>query len=394
MSSNTFSFFRFLRKRYLKFILWAATASCGLSNLTAQEKPTPSAPVEDVKHTVVYYEPGKFAGWPANGGLWIWGNEILVCYEVGDYLLRKDHHAFNPDSPMLTAFARSQDGGLTWSVEEHSNVTTPWSIRNDAWVPNDSPKNLSGLDFAMKLRDNAIWFSGDRGKNWQGPSKLDIANLTLLSRTNYIPTGEKSALVFLSAREKKKAGELKKRNRSLVVETTDGGQTFQFLSWLGDESWFADLEDKYDAYSIMPSAVRLDADHYVCAVREARRRNKWVKIFESTDGGKSWSEISKIAQNAHNPAALVSLGGKRIAAIYGNRENGPKGMFACLSEDGGHTWKKEVTLREDAVTWDFGYPVAAVRPDGAVVIVYYMNTADKPNQHIAATIWRPRFYEN
>lgn len=387
MNSNPSLLLRLSMAKLCRSLLLA----CAIGNLGAQEAPPLAVPHEDVKHVVVYHEPGKFAAWPANGGLWIWGNELLVCYEVSDYLPRKDHHSFNPDSPMLTAFARSVDGGLTWAGEEHPNVTTPWSIKKDAWVGNDASRDLAAPDFAMKLRDNAIWFSDDRGKNWQGPSKLDISDLTLLSRTNYIVTGEKSALVFLSAREKKKAGEPKKRNRSLVVETSDGGQTFQFVSWLGDESWFADLEDKYDAYSIMPSAVRLDENHYVCAVREARRRDKWVKIFESTDGGKTWVEISKIAQGAHNPAALVSLGGSRIGAVYGKRENGPKGIFARISEDGGRTWGREVVLREDVVTWDFGYPVAVVRPDGAVVVVYYMNTAGKPNQHIAATIWRPRF---
>ena len=29
------------------------------------------------KHVVVYGEPGRFTGWPANNGLWSWGNEIL-----------------------------------------------------------------------------------------------------------------------------------------------------------------------------------------------------------------------------------------------------------------------------------------------------------------------------
>ena len=27
------------------------------------------------QHRFVYKEPGRFAGWPANGGIWHWGDE-------------------------------------------------------------------------------------------------------------------------------------------------------------------------------------------------------------------------------------------------------------------------------------------------------------------------------
>ena len=30
-----------------------------------------------LSHTVVYRESGRFGGWPANHGIWIWGNEIV-----------------------------------------------------------------------------------------------------------------------------------------------------------------------------------------------------------------------------------------------------------------------------------------------------------------------------
>jgi len=35
---------------------------------------------------VVYREAGKFCGWPANNGVWSWDNEILVGFEIGNYL--------------------------------------------------------------------------------------------------------------------------------------------------------------------------------------------------------------------------------------------------------------------------------------------------------------------
>jgi len=29
------------------------------------------------RHVLIFGEEGKFAGWPANHGMWIWDNEIL-----------------------------------------------------------------------------------------------------------------------------------------------------------------------------------------------------------------------------------------------------------------------------------------------------------------------------
>ena len=40
---------------------------------------------EEIKHVDVYYEPGRFGGWPANHGIWIWDNEILVGFGKGYY---------------------------------------------------------------------------------------------------------------------------------------------------------------------------------------------------------------------------------------------------------------------------------------------------------------------
>jgi hypothetical protein len=64
-------------------------------------------------------------------------------------------------------------------------------------------------------------------------------------------------------------------------------------------------------------------------------------------------------------------------------------MRAKLSSDNGATWGPEITLRDDAANWDFGYPRSVLRPDGKVVTVYYFTTRQRPEQHIAATIWAP-----
>src|SRR5690349_14267477 len=71
-----------------------------------------------IKHVVVYRESGRFGGWPANHGIWSWGDEILAGFSAA-YFLRKppDRHPYDHTRPEEPRLARSLDGGETWSIE-------------------------------------------------------------------------------------------------------------------------------------------------------------------------------------------------------------------------------------------------------------------------------------
>src|SRR5260370_31746083 len=47
-------------------------------------------------HVVVYGEKGRFGGWPANHGIWSWGDEILVGFSAGPYKDLRDRHHLDP----------------------------------------------------------------------------------------------------------------------------------------------------------------------------------------------------------------------------------------------------------------------------------------------------------
>ena len=36
--------------------------------------------LKSMRQVTVYREPGRFAGWPANYGIWCWGDEIVVGF--------------------------------------------------------------------------------------------------------------------------------------------------------------------------------------------------------------------------------------------------------------------------------------------------------------------------
>ena len=50
-------------------------------------------------HKVVYEKEGRFAGWPANHGMWSWGNEMVVGFDAGVWEFHEKGHAINRNFP-------------------------------------------------------------------------------------------------------------------------------------------------------------------------------------------------------------------------------------------------------------------------------------------------------
>ena len=91
-----------------------------LGTLLAQTQPAP------VKSVLVYKNPGRYAGWPANHGIWSWGNEILVGFSAAWFQNKSaDRHQANSDKPEEPRLARSLDGGETWTIEAPPSLLPP-----------------------------------------------------------------------------------------------------------------------------------------------------------------------------------------------------------------------------------------------------------------------------
>src|SRR4030042_212946 len=96
----------------------------------------------------VFRKEGGFAGWPANGGLWSWGNEIVVGFKLRARKPGKDFHAIDRSRPATRAQARSLDGGETWQLEEPA-LREP-GPQNPALAPRDEV-GFDRPDFAIML---------------------------------------------------------------------------------------------------------------------------------------------------------------------------------------------------------------------------------------------------
>jgi hypothetical protein len=357
---------------------------------------TPVAASEP-RHVDVYHVAGRFGGWPANHGMWSWGDELLVGFSAGYF---KDNgpkrHAIDHDKPEEHLLARSLDGGLTWSIENpaRQGALVPRGkglhglelpgVVDRPWTDCPGGINFAHPDFAMTIRmsDNEggmsrFYYSLDRGRNWQGPFKFPaLGQKGIAARTDYVVNGPSDCLVFLTA-SKSTGGE----GRPFAARTTDGGKSWQFAGWIGPEP---------PGYSIMPSTVRLAEHELLSAVRVRHGDKSWVEAYFSPDDGASWTLRSTPAPDTGegNPAAMHKLADGRLCVTYGVRKD-PFGMRARLSKDGGQTWGPEITLRGKGGGRDIGYPRSVQRADGKVVTVYYWNDDPAETRYIAATIWDP-----
>lgn len=363
--------------------------------------------ISKMKHVVIYEEPGKFCGLPANHGIWSWGNEIAVGFVRGVYKETLKPPSADRSQPMDALLARSLDGGMTWSVEKPINFGEVFASAAETHVENgnrDSQScadtiNFLHPDLAIRCSGSEFRVSYDRGHIWEGPYTFPGFGLStpLSSRTDYIVTSSNECLFFCSAYDREV--QCKLDDRVFCARTRDGAQTFEFLSWIVGKS--------AAPRSVMPSSVRLGSGKLITTLRRRVDRHIssklykecWIDTYVSEDDGKSWTHIGKAADTDFsgtnhngNPPSLLCLPDGRLCLTYAYRGD-PLGIRARISADEGETWGEEIMLRKNARLWDIGYCRSVLRPDGHVVTVYYYTTDDHPENFVAATIWDPTDYD-
>ena len=122
-----------------------------------------------MQHITVYRNDGRYAGWPANYGIWNWGNEIVTGFTLGFHSKDGGFHARDKERPFVAMQTRSLDGGVTWdsiqaplrapgnmgiSADEHmSSPQGPVAERVNAPTPHPG-----GINFAPgHLRRVRAW---------------------------------------------------------------------------------------------------------------------------------------------------------------------------------------------------------------------------------------------
>jgi len=346
-----------------------------------------AAEPEVLKHGKVYEEAGRFGGWPANNGIWSWGNEILVGFSAGWHLRRPGFgHQIDNSKPREPRLARSLDGGLTWMVETPGSLLPPEQGGKSVRTL-DRPMDFRQPGFVMTIRyadlntgPSLMWHSTNKGRDWDGPFRFPLFGLKgVAGRTDYLVLGSREAMVFLTG--SKSNG---REGRPFCAETKDGGLSWDLVSFIGPEP---------RGFAIMPSTVRLAKEQLITTVRVLDSPHTWIEAYASEDHGRSWHYLNKPAPDtgggSGNPPSLLRLEDGRLCLTYGYRAE-PFSIRAVLSSDGGKTWTSPFTLRAGAADGDLGYVRSVSRPDGKIVSVYYFNDAKYTERYVGFTIWDPR----
>lgn len=352
---------------------------------------------------------------PNNGGIWSWGDEILVMYVNGPHKNGTGcgSHSTQEGRPGTTYdTSRSLDGGLTWS--DH-RVAFKRYTKSCGW-PDPQPRQLDEpIDFSNPdtivhfQRDDEgrthFYVSEDRGKSWDGPFDNIPRFLDGVSgRTNYEVRGPEQLTAYMEMKASPSPGHL--RFPSHAVTTADGGLTWK----LGPEisSLPAAGDGKKLEWDTHPSVARIDEQTLIATFRSGNQagrtstRTGWFDATRSLDNGRTWTHLARLGESPGNNSCPTSTvvtpgpnGGKRVVTLMWLRPPDKDScarskLLARFSDDRGDSWSETITLRDDAFGWDTGYPIATTRPDGKIVVCYWMKTKnqDEPN-YIAATIWDP-----
>jgi hypothetical protein len=351
----------------------------------------------EVWHTKVYYEPGRFGGWPANHGIWSWGNEVLVGFSCGYYLDRGDRHHIDPDKPEEHLLARSHNGGETWDIENPASdgylIPQGDSLHGtelpgvEIPTPMACPGSIDFKheDFALTTRMSStkkgparFLYSYDRGHRWEGPFALpDFGRSGIAARTDYLADSGAVCTLFLTATKLDD-----KEGRPFCCRSQDGGKNWEFLSWIGPEP---------NGFGIMPGSARLSESDIYVVVRRREGPRRWISAHLSEDNGKTWKDMADPVDDLGegNPPSLVLMKDGRLSLTYGDRKE-PYSMCAKLSEDSGKTWEGPFILRDDGTCKDLGYARSVQRSDGKIVTVYYFSDPEAaPDRYIGCSIFDP-----
>ncbi len=143
-----------------------------------------------------------------------------------------------------------------------------------------------------------------------------------------------------------------------LVRSRDGGRT-----WDRPEPVAAVPGRSFEE----PAPVLLAGGDLLLVLRENETRI--LHTVRSADGGRTWSRPQPTGISDY-PAHVLRLRDGRLAMVAGRRRP-PFGIVLYFAGADGEDWSGPVVLRDDLPDRDLGYPTAAERGNGELLVVYY-----------------------
>ena len=167
-----------------------------------------------------------------------------------------------------------------------------------------------------------------------------------------------------------------------LYRSTDHGYTWSRVSDVTAPAWLRDGE-----WLDEPHVLELPDGRILGAFRIEGRKPFTIATTASSDGGKTWSELSCTDVSGSPPHLMLHSSGALICS-FGRRE-APMGERAMVSYDLGKTWDSLYVLNECVTKGeDLGYPSTVELDDGCLMTVYYQRYGEDTTSSVLYTKWR------
>jgi sialidase-1 len=340
-------------------------------------------------HTVVtkqVMEPNRYIGWPTI--LRTKSNQLIVAFS-GD---RDGHICPFGKTQLIT----SNDNGATWT--DPRTITNTQLDDRDAGIIQTKKGTLlvswfTSLAFerqanqvtkdryariAEKIGDEAknrllgnwVRRSEDGGKTWLAPSR------TVVTAPHGPISLKNGDLMYVGI------GLWNEKTEVVAEKSTDDGKTWKAIGVLPkNPAFLTNLSE--------PHVIELKSGKLLAMVRnEPKDRSQCFLLqSESTDGGKTWTEM-KITGIWGYPPHLIMLKNGWLLVVYGYRKEAFSER-ACISKDEGKTWDlaNEIILC-NGVNQDLGYPSSTQLEDDSILTVYYQAPKQGEPTVVMSTHWK------
>lgn len=388
-----------IRKTRREFLAASAVA---LSSVILPRNSTQAASskIEILERRIISWKPPLYHGWPTlarrkDGELLLvfsGGREKHVCPFGRVELMRShdDGKSWGWPQVLLDGPIDDRDAGVVETAKGSLLVTTFTSLAYEAELQKMEKKTLppgkeklehdllllewraahNRINAEQRQKEVGTWMirSTDGGVTWSARYAVPV-------NSPHGPTVLRDGRLIYAGKA------LWKDDRIGVCESKDDGVTWEWLATIparpGD-----DPKQYHELHAVEASSGTLLAH-----IRNHNSPNERETLqSESTDGGRTWSVPHSIGVWGL-PSHLLRLRDGRLLMSYGHRRK-PLGNLARVSDDNGRTWSEPLTISDDAISGDMGYPSTVECNDGTLVTVWYELLAGSPNAQLRQARWR------
>ncbi len=344
--------------------------------------------VETIK--TISQQPEYYHGWPTlvrrkNGQLIVaysGGREDHVCPFGRVEIIRSSDNGESWSWPeiVMDSPIDDRDAGLCETADGTLLLTTFTSLafqetrkRSASW-PADKiarwdavNRRASNADFESLL---GTWMlrSTDGGLSWSKPYRVPL-------NSPHGPSVIANGRLLYAGKQLWETGK-----KVGVCESTDDGKSWKWLSDIPTRPGDTAVE-YHELHQVQAAEGKL-----IVHIRNHSAQNHRETLqCESRDRGKSWS-VPKTIGVWGLPSHLLRLRDGGLLMSYGYRR-APFGNQARISRDGGSTWSEPVTISEDGIGGDLGYPSTVELADGKLLTVWYELRKDSPRSVLRMARW-------